>query len=126
MPTKPRINANGSALTPFIVSHALAESGLHWLMNIDQQIALDSLFVHLAEVIAYKESVTDRMEGLALYRTLVGIPVRISKDATLGSIELHRGDEVLVRIENLAIPSSAPVEYVQDGGLWITRLKENA
>jgi len=87
--------ANNMSITPGLLIKALAWSGLKWHMHVAQfvDIVLNELSPFVGE------------------RTFMGIPIQLSEDMPLSTIELMLDGEVIYKIESLSIPSGTPWNY---------------
>lgn len=85
---------------------AFTESGLVWALPKAQHVALEGLA--LMNPVELKKIVTDKGEEifsiLPVAHTLSGLPMTLDNSLPSGTIELRLGDQVLYRIENLAVP----------------------
>lgn len=102
------LNSNGFSINPFMVQKSIALSGLEFHMSLAQLMALDMMAfqtftVKEKEVLTELNAIPEVMPWNTKH-TLCGIPIIVDKKMQDGQIELHLGDQVLSRIENLAIP----------------------
>lgn len=98
-----RINIHQLVVTPGVMLRALTVAGLKWVMPTAQQLSLMhwSLNTLNSVIVVNKE----KLPQPPLVSTLLGVPVALDDTLPNDVIELRRGDEVLVRIEGLAIPA---------------------
>jgi hypothetical protein len=104
------INANGVCITPELLIKALAWSGLKWRMHMAQVVSLESQSLRHA-VETQSTQILNELSPFLGERTLMGIPVQLSEDVPTGTIELLLNEEVIYKMEALAIPSGTPWNY---------------
>lgn len=99
------IQAYGAIVTPFTIQKAVALSGLEFHIPLAQLLSLEAVALMTFTV---KEVLVDipkkNFEPFQTKHTLYGIPIVLDKTVSDGVIELRLGDQVLSRIENLAVP----------------------
>ena len=101
------LNANSSSMDPATCDLALIVAGLKWAIPTAQHIALQNLAfgkpVSITQEKKEGDSASPRLAAVKV-RTLRGIPSSIDDALPPTVIELRCHDEVLARIENLALP----------------------
>jgi hypothetical protein len=104
------LNAHRFAVTPYVCIAALAQSGLKWAMPLAQHLALEQLAlctpIEITHATAKAGDGKDLFSILPPLRTLCGLPSILDETLPPDVIELRREDDVLFRIESLAIPCS--------------------
>lgn len=101
------MNMNGMCITPFTISKAIALSGLELHMSLAQLLSLEAMSMQSFTV---KEVLEDLKPAAVpeipweTKHTLCGVPIIVNKKMCETTIELCLGEQVLMRIENLAIP----------------------
>ena len=103
------MNANCMPITPELLIKALAWSGLKWRMHLAQIVSLEAAALH--HVVETQSAQVNEISPFVGERTLMGIPIQLSEDVPLSTIELLLNGEVIYKIENLAIPSGTPWNY---------------
>jgi len=97
------LNANNSPLNAGILQVLVSRSGLSWRLHPAQWTAIENqIFVALCDIV--DEISLDGVVPVNTVRMLSGLPVHVDETAPRHWIELHLGDQVIARIENLAIP----------------------
>lgn len=97
------IHAGASCITLGILTQVMALSCLHWRAHPAQIAAIEmNLFVVESDVSVKADG---KELGPKLPITLFGIPVSVDESCVMSQILLMRGDEVVVKIEQLAIPT---------------------
>lgn len=108
------VSAYSSAITPAMLSVAVAQSGVRWAVSRAQWVSLQYM-AYMQVAITWKDAVTvevkeeERKALLEAFErarpdTMLGLPLVVDDTLPPSFLELRRDDEVLCRIESLAIP----------------------
>lgn len=108
------VSAYCSAITPAMLSMAVAQSGVRWVVSRAQWVSLQYM-AYMQVAITWKDAVTVEVKeeerkalleafGRARPDTMLGLPLIVDDTLPPSRIELRRDDEVLCCIESLAIP----------------------
>lgn len=103
------LNANAMPVNAGAILHLLVHSGLRWKMPLAQlemleRNAINEKFTIISEVTTVTEGVEELMKFKGKH-TLMGLPIIVYHDAAnFGYIDLCLDDDVIARIECLAVP----------------------
>lgn len=99
------LNGYNFAITPFTVQVAVALSGIEWHLSLAQLMALEAAALMSFTVQNVLVDIPRKdFTPMETKHTLYGIPIVIDREMPDSQMELRLGDQVLYRIENLAIP----------------------